>query len=106
MDIDDVKEALQYLYKAVNKFRQGPIEYTLDKLVKHSEALLTRFAPVKEGERAKIVGEVPCSGGWKHCDKTLARGATGRIESVDYRDDHFVLLFIPDTEYWLDAQGC
>lgn len=103
--IQRMKEAVGHIAKARDIMSQGPLDYYLGKLVEHSEALLTRFAPLKIGQPVVIVGKIKCEGGWAGCKRTLAMGATGTVSSVDYCDGRFVFEFVPDHEYWTDRDG-
>lgn len=100
-----MKEAAGLIRKAQDIMSKGPLDYYFAKLVEHSQALLTQFSPLKVGDRAVIIKEVPCTGGWNGYERTLQIGATGRITEVDYYDGRFVLSFVPDHEYWTDHKG-
>ena len=100
-----MQDVVQHLRKASDLMANGPLEYYFDKLVQHSEALLTKFSPIKEGEQAVIVKQPKLTGGWAGMEHTLYRGATGRVQSVDYRDGKFWFDFVPDVEYWKDHYG-
>lgn len=101
---ESMKRAAALLSQVRDIMCQGPLDFYLMKLAEHSEALCTRFAPIKAGERARIVKEVPCNNGWKGCEKTLAVGAVGVVNEVDYADGRFVLTFVPD-EQWYESDG-
>jgi hypothetical protein len=103
--IDRMKQVTDHLTQARRLMDSGPLDYYLVKLVEHSEALLTKFAPFKVGDRACIVQPVPCPGGWAHSAKSLEVGAVGTISDVDYRDGDFVFGFVPDTQFYLSREG-
>lgn len=102
---DRVKEAVGHIRKARDLMANGPLDYYLEKLAEHSEALLTKFSPIKEGEKAVIVKEIRCENGWRNCHKTLAVGAIGTVRDVDYDRGRFVFGFLPDKEWWADHEG-
>jgi hypothetical protein len=102
--IDRMKQVADHLAQARRLMDSGPLDYYLVKLVEHSEALLTKFAPFKAGDRACIVQPVPCPGGWAHSAKSLEVGAVGTISDVDYRDGDFVFNFAPDVQFYLDRE--
>ena len=103
--IDNITRAIDHLDKAQQLFNNGPLEYYLKKLVHHSEALLTKFAPVRAGDKAIIVKEIKCEGGWQGSEKTLAIGNTGYVEKIDYIKNKFVVQFVPDKQWWLNIEG-
>ena len=102
-----MKEAVGHLKKAKDILSVGPLDFYLLKLFEHSEALLTRFAPLKLGDKAVIVQKINCKNGWAGRERTLAIGATGAIGKVDYEADSggFVFDFVPDVEWWRDSAG-
>jgi hypothetical protein len=103
--LDRMHEVVKHVRQAQDLMARGPLEYYFGKLVEHSDALLTKFSPIKEGERAVIVQQPKLTGGWSGMEHTLYRGATGRVRSVDYCDGKFVFEFVPDAEYWIDSSG-
>jgi hypothetical protein len=100
MSIEQMREAYKHLQAAQRIWSAGPLESWVKKLMEHSEALLTKFAPIKAGEHAMICKKVPCALGWAGCEDTLRVGATGVIQEVDYYGGRFVYQFQPDRETW------
>lgn len=100
-----MKKVASLLSEARDLVSQGPLDYYLERLAEHSEALTTRFAPIKVSEKAVICHKVECSGGWKGCEKTLAVGSVGTIRSVDYRDGSFVFDWEPDERWFKGSDG-
>lgn len=100
-----MKQAVQHIQKARDIMARGPLEYYLAKLVEHSEALLTRFAPLQVGQRAVIVGEIKCKNAWSGREKTLAKGAVGVVREVEYSDGVFWISWVPDNDWWKDRNG-
>jgi hypothetical protein len=101
MSFEKMKEAYKHLQAAQRIWSAGPLSSWVEKMMAHSEALLTKFSPIKVGEHAMICKTVPCNDGWSGQDDTLRVGATGVIEEVDYLDGQFVFQFLPDREtYW------
>lgn len=100
-----MKKVVSLITQARELTSQGPLDYYLKKLVEHSEALLTRFSPIKAGEMARIVRKVPCDGGWQHAKKTLAIGNVGTVEEVDYRGGSFVFTFVPCIQWRQNTDG-
>ena len=103
--IEQMKAGVKYIKAAQDIFARGPLDYYLIKLVNHSEALLTRFAPIKKGDRAIIVKKIKCEGGWVGSEKNLAVGVEGTVCDVDYRDGGFVYDFVPDVQMYCDRDG-
>lgn len=100
-----MRNAVSHIKQAQNILARGPLEYYLEKLAVHSEALLTRFAPFKVEDKAMIIRQPKCEGGWKGLESTLAVGAIGVISDVDYYDGRFMFDWVPDVEYWRDHDG-
>lgn len=103
--IERMKAAVDHVIQARNIFANGPLDFYLETLIEHSEALLTRFSPLKVGQKAVITGHVKCEGGWKGCEDTLKIGAVGTISEVAYSKGRFLFDFIPDVETWRDSEG-
>lgn len=103
--VDRMKLGVKHIQKAQEIFSRGPLDYYLMKLVQHSEALLTRFSPIKTGERAIIVKPIKCEGGWIGSEKNLAVGVEGTVIDVDYRDGKFFYDFVPDVQMYRDSEG-
>lgn len=102
--INTMKEILHHLDEAQKILNKGPLDYYFKKLIEHSEALLTKFSPIKIGDKAIIVKKIDCSGGWKNCEKTLQIGSIGKVEDVDYSDGEFKYTFVPDYQ-WIEKDN-
>lgn len=102
MDLDKLRKAIKHIDEARAIFESGPLDYYLEELALHSEALRTKFTPIKAGEKAVVVKEVPCTGGWRRCTRTLGVGAAGTIKAVEYDKDGFIFEWVPDQEWWHD----
>lgn len=100
-----VKEALDHLDQAKNLMSNGSLDYYLRKMCEHSEALLTKFAPLCVGDEAIIVGTIECKDGWKGSEKHLAKGVGGVVQDVDYVDGRFVVDFVPHKQWWKNGEG-
>lgn len=98
--VNQMKEAVEHIRQAQAIFARGPLDYYLQKLVEHSEALLTKFSPLKVGQEARIVGNIKCDGGWQGAEKTLAIGNVGIVQNVDYIDGRFVCEFVPHRQWY------
>ena len=98
--VDRMREVSEHLEKAQRVLAKGPLSYYLKKLAEQSEALLTRFTPIKIGERAIIVKHIKCEGGWEGAEMNLAVGVEGDIMNVDFCDGEFVFQFRPDVQKW------
>ena len=98
--VSRMKDGVDHIKKAQQIFAHGPLDYYLVKLIEHSEALLTRFAPIKVGGRAIIVGKIPCDNGWKGSEKNLAVGVEGTVKNVDFLDGSFIYEFVPDVQMY------
>lgn len=103
--IERMKEGIKHIQQAQSIFARGPLDYYLVKLVEHSEALLTRFSPIKNGERAIIVRKIKCEGGWSGSEKNLAVGVEGLVVDVDFCEGGFVYTFVPDVQMYRDHEG-
>lgn len=103
--VERMKAGVKHIRQAQDIFTRGPLDYYLIKLVEHSEALLTRFAPIKKGDRAIIVKKIKCEGGWSGSEKDLAVGVEGEVIDVDYSDGEFIYRFVPDVQMYRDHEG-
>ena len=103
--VERMKTGVKHIQRAQDIFTRGSLDYYLIKLVEHSEALLTRFAPIKKGERAIIVKKIKCEGGWSGSEKNLEVGVEGTVVDVDYGDGGFVYTFVPDVQMYRDQHG-
>jgi len=97
-------EASSLLKEYQNIMSGGPMTYYLDRLVEHSEALM-QLAPIKKGDRAIIVEDVPCEGGWKGSEQNLAKDMTGDVTNVEYYDGCFRYTFVPDIQTYQTRDG-
>jgi hypothetical protein len=100
-----MKEAVGYISKARDIFSSGPLDYYLAKLVEHSDALLTKFSPLKVGDHAVISSYIECKNGWIGSEKTLAVGQYGEVVDVDYSNGIFWITFVPYNQWWRDRNG-
>lgn len=100
-----VLTAIKSLDDVMRQLHGGPASHYLRKLCEHSEALLTRFAPLQVGDRAMIVSAVPLIGSWEYHARTLQVGAVGTIREADYSDGDFEFGWEPDEEWWTDRFG-
>lgn len=103
--INTMKEILHHLDEAQKILNKGPLDYYFKKLIEHSEALLTKFSPIKIGDKAVIIKKINCDGGWKNCEKSLEIGSTGKVEDVDYINGEFKYTFIPDNQWYKHDDG-
>lgn len=103
--IKKMREAIEHVDAARQIMASGPLDFYFEKLVSHSDALLTRFTPVKAGEEAVIVEKVPCTDGWRGSERDLAVGQLGLVKSVDYRSGQFFFEFVPHQQWWQDGDG-
>lgn len=97
-------ERMKRLAEKLDEVRQicgeGRIERHLGKLIEHSEALLTQFAPLKVDDKAEVVSDIECKDGWSGSEKDLAIGAVGDVLSVDWRGGKFWFEFCPDKQWY------
>jgi len=103
--VERMKTGVKHIQQAQDIFARGPLDYYLMKLVEHSEALLTRFAPIKKGDRAIIVKKIKCEFGWAGSEKNLEVGVEGTVVDVDYGDGGFMYIFVPDVQMYRDHEG-
>jgi hypothetical protein len=110
MNTDEFTDGLQMLQKALNKLSDGPFDYTLKCLIAAKEALLTRYAPFKVGDRVRLT-KAPIiteeiAWGWSSSKHFLVPGATGIVrDSAVYSDGKLVFYVEFDNETWVDDYG-
>jgi hypothetical protein len=103
--VEKMKDVSYHLENAQRVLARGPLSFYLKKLAQQSEALLTRFTPIKIGERAIIVKHINCENGWKGSEMNLAVGVEGDIVNVDFDNGEFVFQFRPDVQKWRREDG-
>ena len=96
-----MNKAVALLTEARDIFARGPLDFYLKKLIEHSGALLTRFAPFTIGQRVKVAKLIKCEGGWRGCEQMLAVGAVGKVYDIDYYDGKFRIDFCPDEQFYI-----
>ena len=103
--VEKMKRVVSHLNQAKAIMACGPLDYWLEKLVDHSEALIERFSPIKVGQRAKINVSVKCENGWRGCERDLAVGSVGSVVDVDFYKGKFWFDFVPDQQWWRANDG-
>lgn len=103
--VKHMKEVVKHLTAAQQLLSRGPIDYYFAKLVEHSDALCSRFAPLKVDQRAVILRRIKCTGNWSGHDRTLRIGAVGAVYGVDYCEGGFRFDFLPDRVWHKSADG-
>lgn len=66
---------------------------------------LKNVVVMSRDERARIVGKIPCDGGWSGSEQNLSIGVEGTVVNVDFRDGSFIYQFRPDVQTWRDRDG-
>lgn len=103
--LEVVRNAHSQIRKALEAMDRGPFDYYLNQLAIHSEALLTKFAPIKKGARAVIKCAPECKNGWSGCEDTLAVGRIGTVRDVGYDERGFYFTWVPDFETYKNHEG-
>jgi hypothetical protein len=98
----EMRKVADHLESARKILTQGSLDYYFRKLVEHSEALMG-FAKYKIGDEAELQHDIPCTDGWVGSEKHLTKGTTGKIDSVDYANGHFIYYFIPHKQWYKDS---
>lgn len=86
----------------------GPLDYTLQKLTKAHEVLMTRFAPFKVGDRVALrrAPDMDSNHGWRHCRHFLIPGAVGTVRSADCSLAGNLIFDVDfDHQPWIDQDG-
>jgi len=103
--IDKMKDVVRCINEAQNIMQSGPLSFYFEKLVTHSDALLSKFTPIPVGAKAIIIRQIECKGGWLGSEKTLAVGQIGTVISVDYDNNKFWFRFVPDKQWFKNNDG-
>jgi hypothetical protein len=111
-------ELYRQSYEAANKAASilsgGPADFYFNKLETYVNALFTKFAPFKAGDRVELTVAPKTEGtGWYHCRHFLIPGAVGTVVSVVYYKwrniysgwEGFVAGVVFDRETWIDKDG-
>ncbi len=107
MEIEKLKEAYRKMGEARDLLAGGPFEYTLDELVSCYELLMSRFSPLKVGDRIelsktpKITPET--APGWMSAKCFLVKGAEGTIVYAECGSNGFRYLVEFDNESWISS---
>jgi len=101
----EARLAHQHYQNAGRLLAGGPASYYFDKFDEYITALFDRFAPFKTGDRVVLTVAPRCEGNWLSSAHFLIPGSAGEVESVDYRNGHFVAEVVFDRETWIDAAG-
>lgn len=110
MDTDRVKEGVEALQRGISLLSGGPLDYTLGCLLAAREALLTRYAPFRVGDRV-VLAETPrideeVAYGWLGSKHFLVAGAAGVVRSSDVRRNGQLTFDVEfDDESWVDRDG-
>lgn len=107
LDLERILKAAAMMREATDLLSKGPLSYYLEELAASHELLMTRFAPIKVGDRVRLTrvpnfesapGSVPS----KHF---LVVGALGTVResSCGRRGFRFSVEF--DDESWIDRAG-
>lgn len=83
----------------------GEVTRHIKRLAYHSDALLTRFAPFRVGQRATIIESVDCRCELLNIMETLEVGRAGTVIEVDYVADEFIIAWSPDREWRGNEDG-
>ncbi len=103
--VENAKAGWKLIQDEMDKFRGGPLPYTMDVLLAAHDLLLERFAPYKVGDRVELAGDVDVSKspGWASSAHFLKRGAKATVEAVRVRESKkFGFDVIFDEETWVD----
>jgi hypothetical protein len=102
-----MKQVAVHLNAAKGLLDSGPLDYYLEKLSKHSEVLLSKFADFKIGDRCVIINTPNGYNGkesYHGREKTFEIGSIGTIVDIDYTND-FIYCWKPDQDFYQDYTG-
>ena len=107
MDIDHVRKAAEKLKEAMDMFGRGPLDYYLRELVGAHDMLMSRFAPLKVGDRVVLTKapDYKKAPGWSHSAHFLVPGAAGVVVDAGCGVHGFRFDVLFDDESWVDNSG-
>jgi len=102
-----VLDAVRKFDEGLRILSSGPADYYLNVLEDQQKMLFERFAPVKIGDRVKLMKtpDFEKCYSWKICKHWLKRGAIGTVREVGTYGDKFTADIIFDDESWIDEKG-
>lgn len=84
----------------------GPASFYFEKLGVYIDGLFS-FSKFKDGDPVQLAHDINCNSapGWAGSEHFLKRGATAKVEEVDYGKRGFSYGIVFDNETWLDQKG-
>lgn len=110
MDVERFSKGMALMQEAISALSGGPVDYTLKCLLAAREALLTKYAPFKVGDRV-VLAVTPkidekTAYGWLSSKHFLVKGSAGTVRSSDVRQDGRLMFEVEfDDESWIDRDG-
>lgn len=110
MDVERFSKGMNLMQEALTALSGGPFDYTLKCLLAAREALLTRYAPFKVGDRVELALTPTINDetahGWIGSKHFLIKGAAGTVCSSDVLADGRLVFHVQfDDETWIDSKG-
>lgn len=110
MDVERIIEGMRKIEEGKLLLDSGPFDYTMKCLFAAHEALLTRYAPFKVGDRVRlsktpVINECTAPG-WMRAEHFLIKGAAGTVKDshVSSNGDLFFGVVF-DHESWIGPDG-
>lgn len=103
--LDQIKKAKKLFSEAIAILNSGPASYYFEQLVIHSDALLSKYAKYKIGDRvrlSKTFMKDDCGWGWYDSLHFLIKGSTAKVDEVGYDELGFYYGVVFDHESWID----
>jgi hypothetical protein len=105
MDTQALRSGLENLQKAVRDLEGLQLPYQVGNLIAAYEMLVTRYAPLKVGQRACLVSDEGLNAvfapGWVGCFHFIQVGAACRVEEVSVIGGKWRFLVTFEQESWM-----
>ena len=110
MDVERFSRGMKLMQEALAALSGGPFDHALKCLIAAREALLTRYAPFKVGDRVELAVtpkiDAETAYWWQGSKHFLIKGAAGTVRSSDVRSDGRLTFDVEfDDESWIDRDG-
>lgn len=110
MDVEQFSKGMRLMQEALSALSGGPFDHTMKCLLAAREALLTRYAPFKVGDRVELAVtpkiDADTAYGWLGSKHFLVKGAVGTVRASDVRSDGRLSFEVEfDDESWIARDG-
>jgi len=103
MNTQEMLGAYDKVHTVLKDLDYMEFKHYLETVCNHSDALLTKYAPFKIGDRVELKEGICRDGGWPGIEYLFNAGARGTVRDVTYTKDRFRFGIVLDIDYWIDS---